>query len=193
MRSVCSLQGVADKTHQEISTILEKFRDSKVKANSTSSDLTEIAFVAINCKHVKTKIVDAATSHVNIILNALNVALRKKKNASIIADYEEILRKVSVRPTDEEELIELKAFVNSLGTVVRQTKKRVQSIHELLSLAGQHGFRVPFDDFALAYGTMEWPQRVNWAFSRSQDALEKREEENAKATRQRQNRVRKAY
>ena len=112
--------------------------------------------MAIDCTQVKSKIVTAAASHVNIILDALNVALRTK-NATIIADYEDILEKVSVRPTDEEELIELKAFVNSLGTVVRQTKKRVEDIHELLSLAGQHGFRVPFDDFALAYGTMEWP------------------------------------
>ena len=164
--------GIADKTHLEISTILERFRDSQVKASSTSSDLAEIAFVAIDCTQVKSKIVTAAASHVNIILDALNVALRTK-NATIIADYEDILEKVSVRPTDEEELIELKAFVNSLGTVVRQTKKRVEDIHELLSLAGQHGFRVPFDDFALAYGTMEWPQRVNWAFTESQDALEK--------------------
>ena len=30
---------IADKTHFEISTILERFRDSQVKASSTSSDL----------------------------------------------------------------------------------------------------------------------------------------------------------
>ena len=163
---------IAEKSHEDISAMLERFANYKSKSTSTSSDLAEMAFLSISCSKIKSKIVSDVSAHADVILNALNVALRKK-NKKIIADYENILERVSVRPTDEEELIELKAFVNSLGTVVRQTKKRVEQIHGLLSLAGSHGFRVPFDDFALAYGTMEWPQRVNWAFTESQDALEK--------------------
>ena len=48
------------------------------------------------------------------------------------------------------------------------TKKRVEVIFDLMDLAGLYGFRVPFDDFALCYGTLEWPERVNMAFHESQ-------------------------
>ncbi len=163
---------IKDADYDAIQTILQRFVGARDNADATSSDRSELAVVAVSCVDIKALVADSAAAHISTILDALNVALRVK-NAAIIADYKDILQKVSVKPTDEEELIKLKAFVNSLGTVVRQTKKRVEGIHELLSLAGSYGFRVPYDDFELAYGTMEWPQRVNWAFTESQDALEK--------------------
>ena len=163
---------VKDKDHDAISKMLSRFAGSRDSAATASSDVSLLCMVAINCIDIKKIVEESASAHIDTILKALNATLRTK-NKDIIASYEEILHKVSVKPTNEQELIVLKAFVNSLGTVVRETKQRVVVIHELMNLAGMYGFRVPFDDFALAYGTMEWPQRVNWAFHEAQDAVEK--------------------
>ena len=163
---------VKDKSYEEISDMLSRFATSRENAAITSSDVSPLCVVAVDCMQIKELVEVTAGKYINTILEALNTSLRGK-NSGIIKAYEDILQKVSVRPTNEKELITLKAFVNSLGTVVRATKKRVEAIHELINLGGMYGFRIPFDDFALAYGTMEWPQRVNWAFTESQDALEK--------------------
>ena len=75
------------------------------------------------------------------------------QNHSIISRYEAILERVSQPPKDELELMALATYVEESEATVDGLKGEVKEVFERLYSLDPHLFRVPEDDFNLAWST----------------------------------------
>jgi hypothetical protein len=78
----------------------------------------------------------------------------------VVAAYEDVMKRISRKPTNEAALKKLTAFLDDVPGEVRRLQQDVARVFEQMALLEKYQYRVAFEDFAMVWSTVEWPQKV---------------------------------
>ena len=106
----------------------------------------------VRCAGIKETLISKCTELAASVQHFI-IEQARMQNYSIISRYEAILERVSRPPKDELELMALATYVEESEATVDGLKGEVKEVFERLYSLDPHLFRVPEDDFNLAWST----------------------------------------
>jgi dynein heavy chain len=102
------------------------------------------------------------------------VQLMREQAESVHARFATVEEGLNKQPASEAELHELKTFLAGSAEVIAGLEAETRHVHECLDTVSSFQHRVSFDDFRLAWGCKEWPERLVASFDMASDTIELR-------------------
>ena len=137
--------------------------DDAIRALSNISFKTEnFGFVQVSTVQVKDMFISRALEMRNS-LGSLVTDNCRDQNMEVLAQYNEILERISIKPANEKELADLRDFIDGTQKTVEDLSKTVSSVRAQLQLMEDYTVPVPVEDISLSWSTLEYPAKVEHA------------------------------
>ena len=155
----------------ELRAEIARFHQTARDVERKSFDQEVFGLVRVQCGHIKQQLADKARRVCAGIMSAI-VARSVGVSESVNQRYQQILDRISQKPRDEAELVELKDYIRDSKAVVGGLQAEVADVHAHLDMMEEFDHIINTDDFNLMWSAKEWPLRVEDVTAVSLNALE---------------------
>ncbi len=148
---------------------LAELRSEFKKLDEAIKELGELSFrnesfglVQVNTQKIR----DLFTSRAIQMRNALGslVAEQQKAiNMDVLSQYNEILERIMIKPTNEKELAGLRQFIDKSRATVEKLSEVVAGVRAHLAMLEYYRVPVPVEDTFLSWSVLEYPAKVEWS------------------------------
>ena len=87
---------------------------------------------------------------------------QKALNMDVLSQYNEILERIMIKPSNEKELAGLRAFIDNARNMVEDLSEVIVGVRAHLAMLEFYTVPVPVEDTFLSWSILEYPAKVEW-------------------------------
>lgn len=118
---------------------VDRFHSVVLDLQTAAADYEDLGLIRLSSRELKTKLVERAVAiRDGLILARLQAS---REDAAVIHDdFGDMVDRVMQRPSNEQELVDLREYIESSSDKVKDLERRTQEIHDFCDRARHRSF-----------------------------------------------------
>jgi len=158
-------------TYEDYAKELKKLNDAMLDISETSFKFETFDLVKVNTINVNETLYNRARELRDGLARLIASDVRQH-NIDIIGQYNAILDRIAVKPSNEKQLADLRDFIVSSKITVNDLKKTVADTRKTIKLIETFNIPITIEDMGLSWSTLEYPSKVEFSGKEVEIALE---------------------